>query len=336
MRTPHILRATLLALATITTSFAGGEGWTHDWEAAKKQAATENKDLLLDFTGSDWCGWCIKLDKEVFQKEGFKNAAKEKFILVEVDFPNDTSKISQETQDQNKKLAEQFAVEGYPTILLCDASGKPYAAAGYEEGGDQKYIALLDGLRAKKTKRDNGLAAAAKLEGTAKAKALVEVLADIPEELIPGSYANVIEEIKKADPKDESGFLKKQTMQAKLQEFSNGLQPFAEKEDHKGALAYTDKALKDGGFEGEMKQQVTCTRAMILAEMKQFDEAIKTLDEAKAIAPDSETAKEIDEQKTEISGMKKEGEKPKDAPADDTKTGDTAKPAAPAEDKAAK
>lgn len=335
MKTLHTLRAVALALATLTTAFAGGEGWTHDWEAAKKQAAAENKDLLLDFTGSDWCDWCIKLNKEVFEKEGFKKATKEKFVLVEIDFPNDTSKLSQETQDQNKKLSETFAVEGYPTVLLCDASGKPYAATGYEEGGDRNYISMLDELRACKAKRDNGLAAAAKLEGPAKAKALREALDAIPDELVAACYADVVGEIKKADPKDETGFQKNVAMQAKLKEFEDGLQPFSEKQDPKGALAYTDKALKEGGFEGEMKQQVTVTRAMILAEMKQFDEALKTLDAAKAIAPDSETAGEIEENKEEINDMKKEEGKPKTSSEDDMETGGKAKPAAPAENKTA-
>ena len=357
MKITAILRATALTLATIASSFAGGEGWTHDWEAAKQQAAKEHKDLLLDFTGSDWCGWCIKLDKEVFQQDGFKKSAKEKFILVELDFPKNTSKLSAETQAQNKKLAEQFAIEGYPTIVLCDASGKPYALTGYQEGGDQKYIAHLDELRATKVKRDQGLAAASKLEGPAKAKALLDALDGLPENLIASSYANVIEEIKKADPKDETGFLKKQAAQAKLQDFEKGLEAFAEKEDHKGALAYTDKALKEGGFEGEAKQQLAMVRAQILVEMKQFDDAIKALDEAKAIAPQSEVAGEIDDDKAEVTKLKEGGgkatessdeEKPADTakpadevkpsdtakPADAAKPADEAKPAAPAKDKA--
>jgi thioredoxin-related protein len=332
MKITSILRATALALATLTTSFAGGEGWTHDWEAAKKQAASEKKDLLLDFTGSDWCGWCIKLDKEVFQKEGFKKAAKEKFILVEVDFPNDTSKISQETQDQNKKLGEEFGIKGYPTILLCDASGKPFAQTGYRPDGEEKYVAHLDKLRANKTKRDNGLAAAAKLEGPAKAKALVGALKDIPDNLVDGSYADVVAEIKKADPQDETGFVKKQAMRAKLQEFEKGLDAFGEKQDNKGALAYTDKALKEGGFEGESKQQIAMARAEILANMKQFDDSIKALDEAKAMAPQSEAAKDLENEKAEIRKLKENGGKDPGSTEEDDKAGGKAKPDAPAKE----
>ncbi len=335
MKTSHIPCIVALALAVISPAIAGGEGWTHDWEAAKKQAAAEKKDLLVDFSGSDWCGWCITLDKEVFQQEGFKNAAKDKFILVDIDFPRDSSKLSKETQEQNKKLGERFAIEGYPTVLLCDSSGKPYASAGYEEGGDQKYIAMLDGLRANKTKRDEGFAAAVKLQGKAKAEALVAALDAVPEEVIPGSYADVVEEIKKADPKDETGFQKAQNMAAKLKEYEHNLEAFSDKEDHKGALAYTDKTLKECGFEGEMKQQVVAARAMILAELKQFDEALKTLDAAKAIAPDSSTAADIEEDKEEIKDRMKEEGKAKTSAKDKPGVGDAAKSTAPADGKAA-
>ena len=84
----------------------------------KKQAAESNKDLLIDFTGSDWCGWCIKLHKEVFSQDAFKEGVKDKFVLVEIDFPKDKSKLSEETQKQNEELGEKYAVQGYPTILL--------------------------------------------------------------------------------------------------------------------------------------------------------------------------------------------------------------------------
>ena len=67
--------AALLAVYGSGIAFAGGEGWSSDFAAAKKEAAASNKDLLVDFTGSDWCGWCIKLDKEVFSQEPFKAGA---------------------------------------------------------------------------------------------------------------------------------------------------------------------------------------------------------------------------------------------------------------------
>ncbi len=81
--------AAVVALHCAGFALAGGEGWTADFAAAKKEAAESKKDLLIDFTGSDWCGWCIKLNKEVFSHEPFKAGVKDKFVLVELDYPND-------------------------------------------------------------------------------------------------------------------------------------------------------------------------------------------------------------------------------------------------------
>ena len=97
MQSNPFSRIALVALCSLSAAFAGGEGWTSDFEAAKKQAAEQKKDLLIDFTGSDWCGWCIKLNDEVFQKDAFKAGVKDKFVPVEIDFPQDEKKISEAT-----------------------------------------------------------------------------------------------------------------------------------------------------------------------------------------------------------------------------------------------
>ena len=72
----------LLFAFSICPLWASGDGWMTDFEAAKEKAKKEGKDLLIDFTGSDWCGWCIKLSKEVFEQEAFKKEAPQSFILV--------------------------------------------------------------------------------------------------------------------------------------------------------------------------------------------------------------------------------------------------------------
>ena len=88
----------LSALLAISAApvLAGGEGWTHDMQAAMKQAAEEKKDLLLDFTGSDWCGWCIKLDSEVFSKDAFQSSAPKNCVLVKLDYPQNEALVTPE------------------------------------------------------------------------------------------------------------------------------------------------------------------------------------------------------------------------------------------------
>jgi len=122
-------------------------GWMTDFEAAKAKAAAENKPMLVDFTGSDWCIWCVKLDDEVFSKPGFQDYAKANLILVEIDFPRKKEQ-SAELKQQNNALAQKYAVRGYPTILLLDAKGEVLAKTGYRKGGPDQYVEHLRGLLA--------------------------------------------------------------------------------------------------------------------------------------------------------------------------------------------
>lgn len=124
--------------------------WMIDFEQAKLKAQAENKDLLLNFAGSDWCYWCKKLDKEVFSKSEFLDAVQNDFVLVLIDFPNDKSGQSKATQRQNEKLAGNWGVRGFPSIFLADAMGKPYAQTGYQEGGARVYLDHLKELQQKK------------------------------------------------------------------------------------------------------------------------------------------------------------------------------------------
>ena len=97
--------------------------WLTDLEAAKKQAAADKKPILMFFTGSDWCGWCIKLHEDVLDKKEFQDFAKESVILLELDFPNSIPQ-SDALKKQNKALGEKFDVDGYPTMVLVASDGE--------------------------------------------------------------------------------------------------------------------------------------------------------------------------------------------------------------------
>ena len=119
--------------------------WETDLEVAKKRAKDEDKVILADFTGSDWCGWCIKLKKEVFDKPEFKEYAKKHLVMLELDFPHE-KRLPAKEKEQNEKLSQEFKVEGFPTILLMNAKGKEVGRTGYQDGGPEKYVEHLKGL----------------------------------------------------------------------------------------------------------------------------------------------------------------------------------------------
>lgn len=119
--------------------------WETDMEVAKKRAKEENKKILVDFTGSDWCGWCIKLKKEVFDKPEFQEYAQKNLVMLELDFPR-KKELPAKEKEQNDKLSEEYQVEGFPTILVINARGKELARTGYVEGGPAKYVEHLKEL----------------------------------------------------------------------------------------------------------------------------------------------------------------------------------------------
>ena len=149
MRTTKIALL-LVCFMSVGTLFASGKGWLTDFEVAKKEAAKKNVPILVDFSGSDWCGWCIKLDKEVFSKKVFKDYAKDNYVLLMLDFPRRT-KISAKLKKQNSELAKKYQVRGFPTVLILDKDGKVLKRGGYMPGGPEAYIKYLkkikDGLK---------------------------------------------------------------------------------------------------------------------------------------------------------------------------------------------
>ena len=113
--------------------------WVENLEEGIKIAKDENKNILVNFTGSDWCIWCKRLSGEVFTQKTFKEYAKENLVLVKLDFPK-SNPLPQEQQMYNNNLARQFGVQGFPTIILLDDEGKFVGKTGYQRGGPEQYI----------------------------------------------------------------------------------------------------------------------------------------------------------------------------------------------------
>ena len=116
-----------------------------DFAQAQAQAKAEGKLLLLDFTGSDWCGWCKLMEKEIFSQPAFADYAGKKLVLVRLDFPR-AKPISPEVREQNQTLAQKFGIRGFPTIVMLNGDGKPVGELGYVRGGPDAFISQLEHL----------------------------------------------------------------------------------------------------------------------------------------------------------------------------------------------
>ena len=146
VKTPRLF----LVAATVFLIFAGfaraESDWLRDFSKAQEEAKTNHKLLFLNFTGSDWCGWCIKLDKDIFSQEQFKHFAHDNLVLVELDFPRRKSQPTEERK-QNMELAQKFEVLGFPTLVVLNSDGqKVWQFDGYFPGGPEAFIAQLQKL----------------------------------------------------------------------------------------------------------------------------------------------------------------------------------------------
>jgi protein disulfide-isomerase len=136
----------ILACGALLQAAAAELDWMTDLPKAQAKAKSESKLVMLDFTGSDWCGWCIKLHKEVFSQPEFADYAKKNLVLVEVDFPRSKPQ-SAEQKKANAALQDKYKVEGYPTIVVLNGEGKKVGELGYQPGGPKAFIAELNKLK---------------------------------------------------------------------------------------------------------------------------------------------------------------------------------------------
>jgi thioredoxin-related protein len=141
------LSAVVSLVLGLHAAVAGDAGWLTNYKQALEVAAKENRIILLDFTGSDWCPPCMKLHEDIFAQPAFAAYAKDNLVAVELDFPR-RKELDPAVAAQNKDLAEKFNVEGFPTLILLSPEGKELARrVGYFPGGVEALKSWVAGAR---------------------------------------------------------------------------------------------------------------------------------------------------------------------------------------------
>ncbi|MGA2247852.1 MAG: thioredoxin family protein [Verrucomicrobiota bacterium] len=139
-----------IAAAAVVWQAQAGE-WLTDLPAAQAQAKIQKKIVLLDFTGSDWCPWCIKFRKEVLDSQEFQDYADKNVVSVELDYPNKKPQ-SEDLKKANAALKDKYNISGFPTLVVLDQNGKEIGRQeGYEEGGAKAFIAKLEKFKTGKS-----------------------------------------------------------------------------------------------------------------------------------------------------------------------------------------
>jgi thioredoxin-related protein len=147
-RVKNLAATVLIALGSLSAASAYADSaWETDYKKAQDEAKANHKLVLLDFTGSDWCGYCIQLDRAILSKPEFKDYATKNLILVEVDFPRRKPQPV-ETRKQNQELAERYQIEGFPTLVVLNDEGKTvWRYEGLYMGNIAAFLAELDRVR---------------------------------------------------------------------------------------------------------------------------------------------------------------------------------------------
>lgn len=124
------------------------QNWKSNFEEAKAEAMKQEKNILLVFSGSDWCAPCIKLDKNIWQSEEFKKYSDQNYILYKADFPKKkANQLSDTLKNQNNELAEKYNQNGnYPLVVLLDKNGKVLGMTGYKNVSPNDYLEILKSL----------------------------------------------------------------------------------------------------------------------------------------------------------------------------------------------
>lgn len=194
---------TLLAAATVLTGaihpVAAAE-WMTDFDAAKARAKAENKAVLIDFTGSDWCGWCVRLRSTILDTPKFQQYAADKFVLMEVDVPKNPAKIGAQKLAVNRQIAAHYSVTMYPTMLVVNAQGD--VLGGFVGGRDswEHVTAPLDKALSTETRVQQ----ARQLNGLEQAQALHRLYTELDPALRP-YFTNLRDEIAQLDPQNTTG-----------------------------------------------------------------------------------------------------------------------------------
>lgn len=250
------------ALAALVPAWAAE--WMTDLEAAKAKAAAENKAVLVDFTGSDWCGWCIRLRQQVLDTPAFEQYAKDKFVLMEVDLPQNP-KFDPALRARNEQIAQQYAVSGFPTVMVLTPEGE---VVGGFNGFLPTVQAVSKQLEAALTTSDL-LKQAETQQGAQQLDSLVKAYRSLPEKM-QANARSLRQRIIALDPQDTTGIGRVQKIEderAALQDALSAAQSTAE------AVAVIDKALAQAYPENktgmlQMKFQVLMMGAMSVDDVK--------------------------------------------------------------------
>ncbi len=228
--------------ACVAPCFAA-DGWiVDDFDAAKKQAAEQNKGILIEFTGSDWCPPCKALRSKVLNTPEFIAEASKNFVLLELDYPQGKPQ-TEAVKAANRKYSDMYGVEGFPTVVFADAAGKPMGGFVGGRDKDEVLAAMGDAMKAKDAIKAAEAKVAAATTDEAKVVALGELLKAAPADYVDNFYADAKKQLMELDKEDKCGFRAAEALKTKIAEQKKAVEDYLRQHLAQGGQT-TEKMLE--------------------------------------------------------------------------------------------
>lgn len=298
-------------LSGVRTDFSDvPEGWLVGLDRAKVEATKANKDLLLNFSASDWIPQSITWEENVFTKQDFIDAALKDFVLVRLDFPRKRNIQSDALRETNEKAAAYYEIRKYPMVVLADSDGRPYATIDWAPGHTSEvFLKMVTEKRGSRVSRDNALAAAAKVEGAAKVPHLAKALEGQSPNQVLRYYKKEFHEIVALDP-EKAGGLGHVVYYEKTVGMRKRLDALAKESKWEEAMAELDRFVETEAKTKEQKQKVRFWKLQGLLQLKRLDDVMPFLDSIIEMGPETPVGKKAAELKPQLmEGIAKEMQK---------------------------
>lgn len=269
-------------------------------DSAKPIAKEQGRDIMLEFTGKEWCPPCIHLRTKILETEEFEKAAGDKYVLVEVIFPRlpaAVSAIPEEQRNANEQLLVYHRIEtGLPTVLMLDADGLPYAQIAGARRTTADYLKELEKAAAVRAARDAAFARARGLQGIERATALAEGLNAVPENC-RDKYTDIVNEINSLDPQNTLGYARVLTRQANFRKQEAALKAITDKMrghftdgDLSAAVVMLQEYLETPELEPELAQLAWRALGDTYAMQRRYQDVYQAYKTAYECAPESRIA----------------------------------------------
>ncbi len=267
-----------------------GAVWHSDYEKATAEAKESGKDLLIVFTGTSWIDICKKFDDEILSLPEFTGEISKSFVLVKLEFAKKGQKTDKMAA-QNKFLKDAYRVRGFPTVILTDATGRPYAINGFQPVSAKAYAEMIAKMFHEKQKKYDFLATAGDLSGPEKASTLVKGIPKLPGNLAARFFRSEMDAVITADPENTTGAVPGYKRLIADVIYSGEMAKLAKNSEWSRMLKVSDSYIDMHELKGTTRQRVLMNKIAVYSRLKNTEGIISTLLDVVKENPESKLGK---------------------------------------------